>query len=142
MIRPAVYDDLPAMAELEASEAMGSQWRLAQLEEELHRTHAQVLVAVSNDQFLGHAIAWLIAEELEIMTIAVCPQYRRKGIGQALLSHLLNLPHRRSLLELRAQNHSAHAFYTSVDFQAVGLRKAYYRNGDDAVLMERKNGLQ
>ena len=139
MIRPAVYDDLRAMTALESSETMGSQWRFEQLEEELQRAHARVLVAQTQEGFLGHAIAWLVAGELEIMTIAIAPQQRRKGIGRALLADLLKLPHQRALLELRSENHHAHAFYTSFQFEVVGRRAAYYRNGDDALLMERMN---
>jgi [ribosomal protein S18]-alanine N-acetyltransferase len=69
-----------------------------------------------------------------MLTIAVTPASRRKGVGAALLaSHLATLAAEgaKSLhLEVEADNQAALALYRRFDFRQVGERKAYYRKAD------------
>ena len=124
------------MAALESSEPQGSNWTQAQLAEELSNPAAVMLVLEDGGRFAGHAIAWFAAEEAEIMTISVMPGSRKKGLGRRLLHSLLDArPWDRALLEVRASNLPALSFYRSEGFREVGRRRAYYRNGEDALLM-------
>jgi hypothetical protein len=64
MIRSATPQDVQAMADLEASEPMGSQWTVVQIGEDLKKNDAIVLVSEIDGQVNGHAVAWWIAGEL------------------------------------------------------------------------------
>jgi ribosomal-protein-alanine N-acetyltransferase len=74
------------------------------------------------------------ADTAEILTIAVAPAARRKGVGAALLTaHLPTLAAEgaKSLfLEVEAENHAAIGLYDQFGFRQVGERKAYYRKAD------------
>jgi len=89
--------------------------------------------------------------EAEILTFAVAPKARRRGIGRALLEHLLRCLYQQRaevlFLEADAQNTAALALYRSLRFKETGRRKAYYQtapapgaNGEaarsDAILLE------
>lgn len=78
--------------------------------------------------------------EAEILTIAVEPQSRRRGIAKKLLTLLVaqatNHHAAEIFLEVRAADNGAQALYRSAGFVPVGLRKKYYPD-DDAVIMQK-----
>jgi [ribosomal protein S18]-alanine N-acetyltransferase len=82
----------------------------------------------------------VVLDELQIDNLAVSEQYRRKGIGQALLNAALkkaaSLGARSATLEVRSANSSAIAFYRKENFLRVGRRKRYYAHPpDDALIL-------
>lgn len=113
-------------------------WTRQQLAEELGRAQSHVLVAELDGAVVGHAIGWSVAGDTEVMELAVHPDARRRGLGQALLRALLGIcgggP---AFLEVRATNAPALALYAREGFVQTGLRRAYYADGEDAVLMTR-----
>ncbi|HKH81610.1 MAG TPA: ribosomal protein S18-alanine N-acetyltransferase [Methylovirgula sp.] len=82
----------------------------------------------------GFVLSRRALDTAEMLTIAVAPATRGKGIGSALLaSHLAALAAEgaKSLfLEVEADNRAALALYQRFDFRQVGERKAYYRKAD------------
>jgi ribosomal-protein-alanine N-acetyltransferase len=95
---------------------------------------------------LGFACLWSIADEAHITILAVHPDYRQRGLGQALLVALLRSAQQRGLkwatLEVRASNQAAITLYQRFGFQEAGRRKRYYQdNGEDALILWR-GGLQ
>src|SRR5262249_1934899 len=85
----------------------------------------------------------VVVDELQIDNLAVAEQWRRRGIGEALLKSSLSqasgLGARAATLEVRAANATARAFYEEEGFTPVGLRRRYYANPpDDALLLSRE----
>lgn len=85
-------------------------------------------------------VLWLIIDEAHIGTLAVHPQYRRKGIAETLLRLGLTEASREgaraAYLEVRSGNQGAIALYKKLDFIPVTVRPRYYHdNNEDAVLM-------
>jgi ribosomal-protein-alanine N-acetyltransferase len=85
----------------------------------------------------------VVVDELQIDNLAVAEQWRRQGIGEALLKSALSqssgLGARSATLEVRSANATARAFYEKEGFTPVGLRRRYYANPpDDALLLSRK----
>ncbi|HLH11397.1 MAG TPA: GNAT family N-acetyltransferase [Methylovirgula sp.] len=82
----------------------------------------------------GFVLSRLAADSAEILTIAVVPRARGKGLGGALLAtHLAQLAAsgaKSLFLEVEAENRAALALYRRFDFYEVGARKAYYRTAD------------
>ena len=88
----------------------------------------------------GFLLGRVIADEAELLTVAVYPDARRKGVGRALVNDFIGACEGVAsvFLEVAADNAAAIALYESLGFDRVGLRKRYY--GDvDAVVMARKN---
>jgi len=84
------------------------------------------------------ACGWLVVDELHITLVAVDPAHRRRGLGHAVLTALLAEARRggarHATLEVASDNDPARALYTACGFRDAGVRRGYYRNGDDALI--------
>ena len=101
-----------------------------------------VLVSEANAQVIGFVVARTVADEGEILNIAVHPAFRRQGVASALLiavlQRLSSSAVTRIFLELRVSNLHARALYERNGFVTSGVRKAYYRDPvEDALQMQR-----
>ena len=88
----------------------------------------------------GYIVARETAGELHINNVAVRSEYRRRGIGAALLNCVLQQASRRqakaAFLEVRSANHAAQALYEKCGFKAIARRANYYSEPkEDAVVM-------
>ncbi len=88
----------------------------------------------------GYIVARLAADEMHINNVAVRPEYRRQGIGAALLETVLGEGRRlkatTAFLEVRAGNSLAQALYKKCGFTGVGRRSGYYSTPpEDALVM-------
>lgn len=82
---------------------------------------------------LGFLYFWTLSDEIQIIDMGVLPGFRRQGIAQKLLQHLiLQAATKKIFLEVRVGNAAAIAVYESCGFQKVGERKKYYADGEDA----------
>lgn len=138
-VRKAEFSDLEQVYEIE-KESINS-WTYNQFAEELERNFSVFLVAESAGVIAGYAIAWIVADELQLNSIAVSKLFRRNGIGTKLLQKLVendNCMNCNSILiEVRKNNFEAVIFYKTEGFEITGCRKNYYMD-DDALLMEKK----
>ena len=86
----------------------------------------------------GFVMARIAAGEAEILTLAVAPDARGKGLGRALLQAAINQARgdgaTTMFLEVGADNPAARALYASLGFTKVGDRKGYYQGRDALVL--------
>lgn len=135
ILRPAVPEDLPSVAALE--ELCFSFPRPA---EQLSRALDNFLIAECGGAFAGYADMLTVLDEGQVGNVAVLPEYRRRGIGAAMLDALLQRAAARSLafvtLEVRAGNAPAIALYESRGFVTVGRSQNYYeRPREDALFM-------
>jgi [ribosomal protein S18]-alanine N-acetyltransferase len=100
----------------------------------------QRLVGSVPGPVLGYAGAWHLVDEIHVSTIAVQPEWRRRGLGELLLLSLidrgLELGIRRATLEVRVSNLGAQALYRKYGFETLSVQKAYYSdNNEDAYIM-------
>lgn len=97
-------------------------------------------VVKCNDIVVGYVIADIENKLCHIISIAVRPGYRRKGIGTKLMNLALSDCRRkgaiRAYLEVMTSNEPAINMYLKFNFRIVGLIKGYYGDGD-AYLMIR-----
>lgn len=117
-------------------------WPAAAFTRALAAPHARYVGARADDLLVGYAgIARLGRTppfEYEIHTIGVDPAYQGRGIGRRMMTDLLTDADSVVYLEVRTDNPTAIALYTSLGFTTVGLRKRYYRaSGADAFTMRR-----
>ncbi len=115
-------------------------WRAEDFQAAISTPGQIFFAALSDQKLIGFAGMWQILDEADILNIAVSPEYRRRGVGQALLQTLCTVGRQNDVrtffLEVRAGNLPAQALYRSFSFVPYGTRTAYYKNPrEDAVLM-------
>jgi ribosomal-protein-alanine N-acetyltransferase len=85
-------------------------------------------------QDVGFALLRVVADEAELLTIAVAVDHRRRGAGRALLEMLIGRARgggaKNLFLEVEVANQPALDLYAQFGFQAVGRRAAYYERRD------------
>lgn len=90
---------------------------------------------------IGFVIILSLYENSEIIDIVIDKNYQHKGYGNALLEHVLdNLSENTKFinLEVRASNECAINLYKKNNFINSGVRKKYYTNGEDAIIMRKE----
>ncbi len=127
---------IPMLAKLHAA-CFEDAWTEVALTSMMASPGVGALLASSAEGLVGLLLYRVVADEVEILTIGVDPNLRRRGAGTALLTGLfaLNIPH--VFLEVANSNEDAIKLYTNAGFKQVGLRKAYYAvTGDDALILK------
>jgi ribosomal-protein-alanine N-acetyltransferase len=97
--------------------------------------HTPVYVACdAKRRIAGFALIRTVLDEAELLTIAVDPRWRGKGVGRALMealfADLMMSPARRMFLEVDEQNHAAIRLYKRLGFSTISSRKGYYPRPD------------
>jgi len=138
-ITPMTHQDLDRVVAIER-QSFPTSWRREAYQRELLNTNTRYLVARVGKRVVGFAGMWVIAAEGHITTLAVEPEYRRRGIGERLLSALLeaaeDMGATRVTLEVRESNTIARALYEKYGFEVVAYLRGYYPDtGEDAVVM-------
>ncbi|MBD3240194.1 MAG: ribosomal-protein-alanine N-acetyltransferase [Chitinivibrionales bacterium] len=141
LIRDGSAGDLDELVRLEQA-CFGDPWSREQLEGELNNTSCRCVVAYHHgSRLLGYCFYGLAADICEIHSIAVDPQCRRQGLGVMLVEHVLAQVLGRVgqvWLDVRRGNVAARALYARCGFEEAGVRRRYYGDGEDAVLMSRR----
>ena len=117
-------------------------WSVNSIASELDNKLSFWLVATEEDRVTGYIGSQTVMDETDMMNVAVHPDYRRKGIAEALVNGLVEALKRKEsrclTLEVRASNVPAIALYEKLGFSEIGRRKNYYRNPREDALILRK----
>ncbi len=119
-------------------------WSKSQWEKELTEPKRICLgiLEFETKKILGLCSAWLVIDELHITFIAVHPIHQRKGLGKFLFLDLIKrskpLQINQIHLEVKNNNEPAKAFYKSMGFKTVGIRSNFYKDGSDALMLNKE----
>ena len=132
---------VPQIAELEKV-CFADPWSVTSIETELTSRLSLWFVAMEGDTVVGYVGSQTVIDESDMMNLAVHPDYRRQGIGEALVDALaerLRSKGSKTLtLEVRDSNAPAIALYEKLGFASVGRRPNYYRNPKEDARILRK----
>ena len=133
-IEPSQPRDADAVAKLHAASFYRG-WPRQDIEAYIMDTDTPTLVACdAKRKVAGFAMLRLLGDDVELMTIAVEPKYRGKGVGAALMKacfeDLLMTPSKRMILEVAADNPAAIRLYEKLGFSKLSERHGYYARPD------------
>jgi [ribosomal protein S18]-alanine N-acetyltransferase len=130
LLQPLGPLDLAVAAAVHAG-CFESAWNEAAMAEILTMPGSFGALALVGDQPVGLVIVLAVATEAEILTLAVLPKFRRRGMASRLLAwaidRLSGSGSQRLLLEVAEDNVAARALYGKLGFAQVGHRPSYYR---------------
>ena len=132
-------EHIPQIEEIER-ECFSRPWTAEQLRSQMRDAQHEFIAAVDGGRVLGYVGLMYVLDEGYISNVAVHPEARRQGIGNALIDALASKAAALELafltLEVRESNAPAIALYAKHGFHPVGKRKNYYdAPKEDAVLM-------
>lgn len=116
-------------------------WTRKDFEREMTENNLAIYyVAVADGKIVGYAGMWHVITEGHITNVAVLEDYRKQGIGDALMNQLEQVALEKEMigitLEVRINNTPAQRLYHKHGYRAEGLRKNYYPDThEDAVIM-------
>ncbi|MEO0021626.1 MAG: ribosomal protein S18-alanine N-acetyltransferase [candidate division WOR-3 bacterium] len=114
-------------------------WRRSFFLSDIHRPDGLCIVAENENRVVGYLIAWGRIE-VHIANIAVAAEWRNHGIGTELMRRALEFATGQQaesvFLEVRISNTGAQRFYRRFGFVPTYVRRGYYENGEDALIME------
>lgn len=138
---PMTEDHVTQVAALE-QRCFSDPWPEESVRSELTNPLSLWLVALDGETVAGYIGSQTVLGEADIMNVAVAPEYRRRGVAEALLNDLqtrLTGQQVHSLtLEVRPSNEPAAALYRKLGYVQVGRRPGYYQHPKEDALILRK----
>lgn len=93
------------------------------------------IIVIKNNKIIGYMIFSETIDFYEIYKINVLKKYRNNKIG----TNLINQLHGKEIfIEVDEENNIAISFYKKNNFEIINIRKKYYSNGNNAIILKRK----
>lgn len=142
MIEAARAEQAELLGELHAR-AFDKGWSAGEIAKLMENTAVFALIS-RGPEAQGFVMAWAAAGDAELLTVAVVPEARRKGVGASLVTSAGVAALVRGAasmhLEVAEDNAAARALYSKLGYEEAGRRHAYYAGEGgsvDAIVMRR-----
>ena len=136
--RKMTVKDVFDVAEIEFN-SFNLPWTLEDFWYETVRKDSESVVGEIEGKIVAYACVWISFGEADVANIAVEKNYRGKGIGTKLFAEIIRRIKLRGVngitLEVRVSNTAAIKLYEKFGLRGVGVRKGYYEDGEDALIM-------
>ena len=143
VLREFRAEDAAAASEILREARESASWSRQALLEFMPLPGAVALMSKRAGRPTGFVLGRLVADEAEVLNLAVREECRRQGEGRALVEELLRRFAEsgvsRVFLEVRESNRAAVGFYERMGFRQSGRREDYYREPCEAALVYEKN---
>lgn len=134
-------EDLQKISEIE-KQCFSDPWKTAAFEDVCSHSFCSGILLEENGEIVGYACVSVLFQTADLLNIAVQQSFRRRGIGQKLLDGVFALIKERGaqecFLEVRVSNQNAKRLYERNGFLPVNVRKGYYPDGEDALVMRKE----
>ena len=138
-VRACRTEDCSRIREILEDSREAGHWSASSMVETLQEHPRHFLLAWQDEEIAGFISGRRVADEGEILNLAVKPESRRSGVGKTLVLALLDGFWREGavqvFLEVRESNDAALAFYRGMGFRQIGRRAGYYRQPEEAALV-------
>jgi len=112
----------------------------------MYNDMSRYFIALVNNKRAGYVGSWLTLPNAEILNLFVSENYRGLGIGSLLMDEVIMICNEHEIenltLEVRLSNEYAIKLYEGLGFKQGTIRKRYYENGEDALLMVLELGVK
>jgi len=139
LIRPFKKEDITKISQIE-KECFTKPWTEHMLKCEYDNPLFRCFVYFLQNEILGYVNFFCVgSDQIDIGNCAVTPKFQRRGAAKALIAHLIDYCKHNGIknisLEVNSQNTAAINLYCGFNFKTEGLRKNYYGENSDALIM-------
>ena len=138
-IRKGELCDLTSIINIEKAVYNKPYWNVAMLKNLFIDSIFETIWVIENGKkIIGFLIEQRCDNEINLLNVAVDRQFQNRGIGKKLINHYLDrIPGNCSVfLEVNKSNIIARKIYADLNFKNIGMRKNYYYDGEDALIMK------
>jgi ribosomal-protein-alanine N-acetyltransferase len=139
-IRYASPNDFDRIYEIE-KRVFSNPWSKESIKKELDNYSKSLnLISEIDGQLMGYFFSHMISNEVHILNIAIDVPFQHRGNGKAFFNQIFKkyLEYANVFLEVKRTNLPAINLYNKFGFEEIDIRKMYYSDGQDAVVMSRK----
>ena len=140
MIRQLTKADIDKILPIEEA-SFSDAWTKTMFKDSFASSYFFGLVWEEEGEIVGYVCGDAIFEDAQLMSIATSPNHRKKGIARGLLAafekECVNRGATVCFLEVRVSNTPARTLYERVGYEQIGVRKRYYPDGEDALVMQK-----
>ena len=139
-IRYASSNDFDRIYEIE-KRVFSNPWSKESIKKELDNDSKSLnLISEIDGQLMGYFFSHMISNEVHILNIAIDVSFQHRGNGEDFFNQIFKkyLEYANVFLEVKRTNLPAINLYHKFGFEEIDIRKMYYSDGQDAVVMSRK----
>ena len=139
-IRYASSNDFDRIYEIE-KRVFSNPWSKESIKKELNNYSKSLnLISEIDGQLMGYFFSHMISNEVHILNIAIDVSFQHRGNGEDFFNQIFKkyLEYANVFLEVKRTNLPAINLYHKFGFEEIDIRKMYYSDGQDAVVMSRK----
>ena len=141
-IKDCIKENIDTVYEIDKTSSCYN-WTKSMFLEELENKNSSFKILFLNNTIAGYIIYHIVLDEAEILNIVIDNTYKRKNLGKYLLEQTINEISKQNiktiLLEVGEKNIPAINLYLKFGFEQYHIRKNYYKNGENAILMRKKH---
>lgn len=139
-ITECTEDDAALLEALEMKCFPEDPWDREMFLESLKNPSCRIFLLKNTMDVLAYGVLYTVLDEGDIANIATLPEYRRQGVGEYMLTEMINraasLGTKKLFLEVRESNSPARRLYEKIGFTEIGIRKNYYESPrENAIVM-------
>ncbi len=138
VIRPMTALDLLSIKDILLTD-FDDFWNYNIFNQELQNPNSKYIVALKDNIIVGFAGIWISVDDIHLTNIVTKKNMRNNHIAQKMLEELIFISKKENkaslTLEVNENNTYAIKLYEHFNFKKVGLRKNYYSNNENAIIM-------
>lgn len=146
IIRSCRYEDILKVTELEKLCFKGESWSYGVFASSFENPAYSMFVAEEAGEVIGYGCINTVYENCDLENIMVAEEYRKSGVGKALLNALIAEAKIRGAeiitLEVRVSNAPAMRLYLAAGFKGIFARSRYYPDGEDCLVMQLNRAME
>ena len=139
-IKDCIKENIDTVYEIDKTSSCYN-WTKSMFLEELENKNSFFKVLFLDNTLIGYIIYHIVLDEAEILNIVIDNMFKRKNLGKYLLEQTINEISKQNIktifLEVGEKNIPAINLYLKFGFEQYGIRKEYYKNKENAILMKK-----
>ena len=141
MFRKGTIFDLKSVLKIEKKVYNKPYWTESMLKRLFNKDSNEIIwITEVKQKIVGYLIEQRCDNEINLLNVAIDKSFQNQGIGKKMMDYFLRIiPDNSSVfLEVNKSNFIARKIYYNLNFEIIDIRKSYYNNGGDALIMKYK----
>ena len=141
IVRKGTRTDLNSIINIEKKVYNKPYWTESMLKRLFNKdSNENIWITEIKQKIVGFLIEQRCDDEINLLNVAIDKSFQNRGLGKKLIGCFLNIIPKDSFvfLEVNERNYIARKIYSNLNFKNIDIRKSYYNNGGDALIMKYK----